>query len=168
MIRVGDWLITYRNGFRMKTSLTAQEIPNLLGALVTVGIYSLYILLMVFRLLGRPDVGHWLASVQFLTVFPLVYLLIKAPQLERPALYYLQIGLMLIFLLVELLLDYILLVEFRQVSWMVISYVMLFFAATGGMLGVAANAGRRWTLSAVILFLVMAVLAFVQRGITGM
>jgi hypothetical protein len=152
----------------MKKSLTAQERSNLLGALVTVAIYSLYILLLTFRLLGRPDVGHWLASVQFLTVFPLVYLLIKAPQLERPALYYLQIGLMLIFLLVELLLDYILLVEFRQVRWMVISYVMLFFAAAGGMLGVAANAGRRWTLSAVILFLVMAVLAFVQRAITGM
>lgn len=168
MIRVGNWFITNRNGVGMKESLTAQETPNLLGALVTVGIYFLYILLIVFRLLGKPDVGHWLASIQFLTVFPLVYLLIKAPKLERPALYYLQIGLMLIFLLVELLLDYILLIEFRQVSWMVISYVMLFFAATGGMLGVAANAGRRWTLSAVILFFVMAVLAFVQRAVTGM
>lgn len=107
-------------------------------------------------------------NYRFLTVIPLVYPLLKAPRLERPMLYYLQIGLMLIFLLVELLLDYVLMIEFRQIGWMVISYVMLFFAATGGMLGVAANAGRSWTLSAVILFLVMAVLAFVQRAVTGL
>jgi hypothetical protein len=51
---------------------------------------------------------------------------------------------------------------------MVISYVILFFAGTGGMLGVAANAGRGWAISAIILFLIMAALAFVQRTVTGM
>jgi len=35
------------------------------------------------------------------------------------------------------------------------------------MLGVAANAGRGWTILAVILFLVMAALAFIQRAVTG-
>jgi hypothetical protein len=35
------------------------------------------------------------------------------------------------------------------------------------MLGVAALAGREWTISAVILFLIMAILAFVQRSLTG-
>jgi hypothetical protein len=48
---------------------------------------------------------------------------------------------------VEALLDYILKVDFRSVSWMVISYVMLFFAGTGDLMGV---------------------LAFVQRAVTGM
>ena len=144
------------------------EKANLLGAVVTVSLYSLYILMIIFRLLGRVQFGHWLASLQFFSVIPLVYLLLKAPQLGRPVLYYVQIGLMLVFLLVELLLDYIYMVDFRQVRWMVISYVMLFFAATGGLLGVAAYAGRTWTLAAVILFLVMAVLAFVQRALTGM
>jgi len=75
---------------------------------------------------------------------------------------------MLVWLLVELLLDYILKIDFRNVGWMVISYVVLFFAGTGGMLGVAANAGRGWTILAVILFLVMAALAFIQRAVTGM
>lgn len=144
------------------------ERTNLLGAIVTVTLYTLYILLFILRLLGRPQYGHWLASLQFLAGIPLVYLLLKASQLERPVLYYVQISLMLVFLLVELFLDYILMIEFRQVSWMVISYVMFFFAATGGMLGVAANAGRTWTIAAVILFLIMAVLAFVQRAVTGM
>jgi hypothetical protein len=36
------------------------------------------------------------------------------------------------------------------------------------MLGVAANAGRGWSISAIILFLIMAILAFVQRAVTGM
>ena len=144
------------------------EKANLLGAVVTVSLYSLYILMIIFRLLGRVQFGHWLASLQFFSVIPLVYLLLKAPQLGRPVLYYVQIGLMLVFLLVELLLDYIYMVDFRQVRWMVISYVMLFFAASGGLLGVAAYAGRTWTIAAVILFLIMAVLAFVQRALTGM
>ncbi|MDH4138588.1 MAG: hypothetical protein OEW09_17980 [Anaerolineae bacterium] len=144
------------------------EKTNLLGVIVAVAIYATYILLFMFRLLGRPQYGHWLASVQFLTALPLGYLLLKAQQLERPVLYYVQISLMLVFLLVELLLDYVLKIEFRQVRWMVIGYVTLFFAATGGMLGVAAYGGRIWTISAVILFLVMAVLAFVQRAVTGM
>ena len=52
--------------------------------------------------------------------------------------------------------------------WMVISYVVLFFAGTGGLLGVASNAGRGWSISAIILFLIMAVLTFVQRAVTGM
>jgi hypothetical protein len=97
----------------------------------------------------------------------MIYLFVKAPQFERPALYYIQIGL-LAWLLVEALLDYILKIDFRQIQWMVISYVVLFFAGTGGMLGVARNAGRGWAISAIILFLVMAILTFVQRAVTGM
>lgn len=144
------------------------ERMDLLGAILAVSLYSLYILLFVFRLLDQVRAGHWIASLQFLAAIPLVYLLLKGPQLGRPGIYYLQIGLMLVFLLVELLLDYIYLVNFRQVRWMVISYVVLFFAATGGLLGVAAYAGRTWTMAAVILYLIMAVLAFVQRALTGM
>lgn len=97
----------------------------------------------------------------------MIFLLLKAPQLQRPALYYIQIGCMLAWLLVETLLDYIFKVDFRHVSWMVISYVVLFFAGTGGMLGVAVNSGRRWSIAAIILFLFMAILAFVQRTVTG-
>jgi hypothetical protein len=44
---------------------------------------------------------------------------------------------------------------------------MLYFAGTGGMIGIAAQAGRGWTISAIILFFITAVLAFVQRAITG-
>ena len=75
---------------------------------------------------------------------------------------------MLAWLVMEALLDYVLKVDFRNTMWIVIPYVVMFFAGTGGMLGVAVYAGRRWTVSAIILFFIMAVLVFVQRAITGM
>jgi len=144
------------------------EKTNLLGAIVAVAFYVSAILVFIFRLLGKPQYGHWIGYFEFLLAIPMIFLLMKAPQLERPALYYIQIGCMLAWLVVEALLDYILKVDFRNVSWMVISYVVLFFAGTGGMLGVAANAGRVWSIPAIILFIIMAILTFVQRVVTGM
>ena len=141
---------------------------NRLGACVAVAIYALYGVMCVLRLLHRAQVGHLVASGQFLAILPLGYLLLVAPQLKRPALYYVQISLMLLFLLVEFLLDYMLKIQFRQTRQLVIGYVTLFFAATGGMMGVAAQGGRGWTIAAGVLFLIMAVLAFVQRAVTGM
>lgn len=145
------------------------EKTNLLGAIVTVVIYMLYTLLFIFRLLGFPEFGYWIASLQFFSVIPLIYLLVKAPQLERPWLYYVQIGLMLVFLGIEFLLDYVMKIEFRQTNWMVICYVTLFFAATGGLLGVVAQMKKRaWIASASALYLVMFALAFIQRAVTGL
>jgi hypothetical protein len=141
---------------------------NLLGALVATGLYLSATLVFVLRLLGRPQYARWVGSIELLLALPLTYLLLTARQLNRPVLYTIQVGLMLAWLLVELLLDYILRAEFRSVRWMVIGYVVLFFAGAGGMLGVAARAGQGWTTLAGILFLVMAALAFIQRAITGM
>jgi hypothetical protein len=144
------------------------EKTNLLGAIVAVAFYVSAILVFIFRLLDRSQYGHWIGYFEFLLAIPLLFLLLKAPQLERPALYYIQISCMLAWLIVEALMDYILKIDFRNIRWMVISYVVLFFAGAGGMLGVAANAGRGWSISAIILFLIMAVLTFVQRLVTGM
>ena len=144
------------------------EKTNLLGAVTAIAFFVSAILVFTFRLLGKPQYGHWIGYFEFLLAIPLIYLLIQAPRLERPALYYIQIACMLAWLVLEVLLDYILKFDFRSVRWMVISYVVLFFAGTGGLLGVASNAGRGWSISAIILFLIMAVLTFVQRAITGM
>ena len=141
---------------------------DLLGAVVAIAFYISAILVFSFRLLGKPQYGIWIGYFEFLLAIPMVFLLLKAPPLERPVLYYIQIGCMLSWLLVEALLDYILKIDFRNIRWIVISYVVLFFAGTGGMLGVASNAGREWSISAIVLFLIMAVLTFVQRAVTGM
>lgn len=144
------------------------EKTNLLGAVTAIAFFVSAILVFIFRLLGKPDNGRWIGYFEFLLAIPLIYLLIQAPSLNRPALYYIQIACMLAWLLLEALLDYILKIDFRNVRWMVITYVVLFFAGTGGLLGVASNAGRGWSISAIILFLIMAVLTFVQRAVTGM
>jgi hypothetical protein len=145
-----------------------QRKIDLLGAVVAVAFYISAILVFVFRLLGQPQVGHWIGYFEFLLAIPMIYMLLKAPQLERPMLYYIQIGCMLAWLVVEALLDYIFKIDFRNVQWIVISYVVLFFAGAGGMLGIARYAGRRWGVLAIILFIFMAVLTFVQRAVTGM
>jgi hypothetical protein len=144
------------------------QTTNLLGAILAHVIYVAGILVFVSRLLGRIRLGQWFGYILLLTALPLAFLLLKASQLARPALYYVQIGLMIVTIFVIFLLDYMLNVEFRDTRWMVIGFVMLYFAGTGGMLGVAANAGRLWTISAVVLYLVMAALAFWQRAATGM
>ena len=55
----------------------------------------------------------------------------------------------------------------RLVRWLVIPYVTLFFAATGGMIGIASRAGKVWTIAAVLSFFAMTILSLVQRHITG-
>ena len=145
------------------------EQVNLIGGIITLAYFSAMIVIFALRLLGKADLGKTLGLVQTLIAIPLVgYLLYTAWQLDRPKLYYIQISLFLAFLIVELLIDFILRIDFRQVRWMVITYVTFFFAAAGGMIGVAGYAGIGWTIAAVILFLIMAVLAFVQRAVTGM
>jgi hypothetical protein len=66
------------------------------------------------------------------------------------------------------MLNYLLKVDFRNVGRVLIRDVALFFAGTGGQLGVAAKAGRGWSIPAITLLLIMAVLTFIQRPITGM
>jgi hypothetical protein len=74
---------------------------------------------------------------------------------------------MLIWLIVLFLVDYVFKYDFRHTQWMVISYVVLYFAGIGGMIGIAALAGRGWAISAIILFFIAAILAFIQRAVTG-
>ena len=145
-----------------------REKTNLLGAVIAIAFFISAILVFISRLVGVPQAGHVIGYFELLLAFPLVYLLYIASRIHRPAIYYIQIGCILAWLIVEALLDYILKIDFRDTSWMVISYVILFFAGSGGLLGIASSAGRRWSITAVILFVVMAVLTFVQRAVTGM
>ena len=131
---------------------------NLIGALVADWIYVVSILVFILRLMKMPRSGRWIGLGLFLALFPLAYLLITSPSLGRPALYYVQVGLMLAWVVVEFLLNRWPGMEFRQARWIVIPYTMLFFAGAGGMMGVATLAGRGWTISAIVMFLIMCVL----------
>ncbi len=145
-----------------------MEKTNLVGLITALAFFVSASLVFVFRLLGRPRVEYWLGIFELLLAIPLIYMLVKAPAENRPTLYYIQIAAILLWLVVELFLDFILKIDFRHTRWMVITYVVLFFAGAGGLLGIASNAGKPWSIIGIILFLIMAVLTFLQRSVTGM
>jgi hypothetical protein len=140
---------------------------DLLGAIVAHVILVSSIITFSSRMVFKLQPGHWIGIPILLMVFPLCYLLITAAEFNRPFLYYVQIAAMLAWLILLFLVDYVLKYNFRQTQWMVISYVVLYFAGMGGMIGIAAQAGRGSAISAVLLFFIAAVLAFVQRAVTG-
>ena len=144
-----------------------KEKIDFLGAIVAHIIFISSIVTFSARMIFKVQPGHWIGLPILLMVFPLGYLLVMAPRFNRPILYYIQVSIMIAWLVVLFLVDYIYKVDFRQTQWMVISYVMLYFAGAGGMIGIASLAGRGWTISAVVLFLIAAILAFVQRAVTG-
>ena len=148
------------------TALT--QVSNLVGACVANIVNVFLISLFIARLFDRPRIEYWLGIIIILSIVPLTYLFITAIGMKRPVLYFIQIGLMMTYLVVELMLDYVLKIEFRKTQWMVIPYIMLFFSGTGGMIGVASHAGKVWTIITVISFLIMTVLSFVQRFVTGL
>jgi hypothetical protein len=144
-----------------------KEKLDFMGAIVAHIVFISSIITFASRMIFKLKPGHWIGIPILLMAFPLAYLLLRAPEFDRPVLYYIQIGVMLVWLIVLFLVDYVFKYDFRQTQWMVISYVVLYFAGMGGMIGIAAQAGRAWMISAVILFFIAAVLAFVQRAVTG-
>ncbi|MGD9092161.1 MAG: hypothetical protein PVF74_04910 [Anaerolineales bacterium] len=140
---------------------------NLIGAVTAHVIFISSIITFSSRMIFKIGAGHWVGTPLLLMVIPLGYLLFTAPGVNRPFLYYIQVGLMLLFIILLFFVDYVFKYDFRQTQWMVISFVVFYFAGMGGMIGVASLAGRGWTISAIILFIVAAILAFVQRAITG-
>jgi len=145
-----------------------MQSTDLIGAVTALAIYALTIAVFVARLADKTRLEQGLGIAVILLAVPLVYLLLAARARPRAPLYFVQLSLMLLFLVVELLLDYVLRIDFRSVRWMTVVYVTLFFAGTGGMLGVAAHAGRSWSYASIAMFLSMAALAFFQRAKTGM
>jgi hypothetical protein len=142
--------------------------PDLVGA-ITANMYMLLIIAMfAARILGRFEIGRWVGLASSLVLIPLIYLFIAGLKTDRHMIYFVWLTLMILFALFELIVDDILQVDFRSVQRAVIPYVMFFFAATGGMIGVASQAGKPWSIATSVVFIIMAVLAFVQRGITGL
>jgi hypothetical protein len=141
---------------------------NLVGA-IAASVYMLLIIAMfTARIFGWLEIVLWIGITSSLVIIPLIYLVVVGLKTDRRMIYFVWLTLMILFALFELIVDDMLEVDFRSVQWAVVPYVMFFFAATGGMIGVAAQAGKPWSIVTSVVFLVMAVLAFVQRGITGL
>jgi hypothetical protein len=128
----------------------------------------LIIAVFVSRILGWFEIGRWVGFASSLIIVPLVYLFVVGLGTGRRKIYFVWLALMVLFALFELVVDQILRIGLRSAQWTVVPYVMFFFAATGGMIGVASQAGKSWAITTVIVFFIMAILAFIQRGITGL
>ncbi len=144
-----------------------DQMTHTFGAALSVGINLLLAILFLARMKGMARTEQWLGMVLIFFIFPLFYLLIRGVRTHRPALYFIQIGLMIAFLLLELLLDYILKSDFRQNTGILIPYLALFFAGTGGMVGVAAHGGKGWLWLSAVTFLLMTALSIIQHFTTG-
>jgi len=146
----------------------SKEQVDVLGAVVALSAFLLADVIFISRMTGSPEVER-VGGVLFLGLaLPATYLLLSSSRLHRPPIYICWVSLFMLFLLVELVLDYVLKLPFREVRWQVILYVMLFFGSMGGMIGVAGQAGRSWTVAAVVAFLSTAGLALFQRHVTGL
>lgn len=146
----------------------SESACNLLGGVVAMLAMILANAVFVFRLLERPRAEYIAGELLIGLIIPLLYLLVSSFRLKRPGIYLAWVGLMVLFLVVELVVDYAFQLPFRDVPWQAIAYVMLFFAALGGMIGLAGTAGKQWVIPAMVGFWVTAVMAFVQRQITGL
>jgi hypothetical protein len=147
---------------------SSEPVADLIGA-ITANVYMLLIIaVFVARILGLLEISRWIGFTSSLVIFPLLYLFIVGLRTSRRKIYFAWLALMILFVLFELIIDQILRVDLRSQQSSVIPYVMFFFAATGGMIGVASQAGKTWAITTVIIFLIMAVMSFVQRGITGL
>lgn len=141
---------------------------NRLGGILSLVTLGLCILIFVFRIFGILTIERWLGVLFLATAIPFTYILIPAREHQRPTIFYIQVSAILLFILIELFLDYIFNIDFRNVRWMTILYVTFFFAGTGGLIGIASLAGKRWSAVAIVLFLIMTFLALWQRAKTGM
>ena len=145
-----------------------MRITNLIGA-ITANVYMvLVIALFIARILEQFEIGQWIGLASTLALIPLAYLFVVGLHTNRRMIYFVWLGLMILFLLFELIVDHILSIDFRSIQWAVVPYVMFFFGATGGLIGLAAQVGRTWTILTIFTFLIMAALAFIQRSITGL
>jgi len=145
-----------------------ETVADLVGAM-TANVYMLMIIaVFVARILGLFEISRWIGFASCLVIFPLLYLFAVGLGTGRRKLYFAWLALMVLFALFELVVDQILMIDIRSARWTVVPYVVFFFAATGGMIGVAAQAGRAWSISTSMVFIAMAVLAFVQRAMTGL
>jgi hypothetical protein len=141
---------------------------DLLGALSANAYMLLVSAMFLARIFGWAAAARWLGLASALVVIPLLYLFIAGLRTDRSLIYFVWLGLMIAFAIFELVADGILRLDLRSKQSVLIPYVMFFFAATGGLIGLAGQAGKPWSAVTIADFLIMAVLAFVQRGVTGL
>ena len=86
------------------------------------------------RTLGYPIIS---------LIFPFGYTLRKYIENNDERKVIISNALIIVYLLLELLLDFILVIPFRDILWLHIIYIMVFYAAEFSMIGISFNKDRR-------------------------
>lgn len=147
--------------------LESKDNINLLGSIIA-NLNNVFLVgIFLSRIYKYQSIEYWLGILFISSFIPLILMLVKAFEMNRPLLYFIQLILMISFILLELLLDYILKIDFRQNRNILIPYITLFYASFGGMIGIASQAGRSWTIITIITFLVMTFLSLFMHFKTG-
>lgn len=130
--------------------------------------FGTVIAVFITRLLGKAQLEYYFGLAHSCALIPLVYFFLHAYRFPKPILLKIQVITAVIWIVILLLTDYILKIDFRTNSNLVIPYVMIFFAAMGGMIGVGSHTGKLWTILLIGTFFLMTALAFIQRRLTGL
>lgn len=79
---------------------------NYFGTYIALIILTTCNLIILFRFPGNSKIEYWPGVLFLLTSIPIVFLLLTANDPQGPTIYYIQPGLMLVFIVAEFLLDY--------------------------------------------------------------
>ncbi len=146
---------------------TSKENINLIGALIANLNNILLLCIFLARIYKYQTVEYWLGVIFILSIIPLLFMFIKAFEINRHLLYFIQLSLIIGFIIIEFVLDYLLGIDFRHNRIIVIPYTTLFYASFGGMIGIASQAGKSWSLVTVFTFLIMTFFSLYMHFKTG-
>lgn len=142
----------------------SKESINLLGALIANINNILLTMLFLARINKYPKLEYWLGIIFMLSIIPLFFMLVNAFSANiSNVLYFIQLILMIGFIVLEFLLDYLLKMDFRQNKKFEIIYLTIFYASLGGMIGIASHAGKKWIVITVITFLIMTATSLIMH-----
>ena len=143
--------------------LESKHSIDLLGSIIANVNNILLIGIFLARIYKYSKIEYWLGIIFILSIIPLTLMLLESFAFNREGLYYVQLILMMSFIVLELILDYLLKIDFRQNRSVLIPYVTLFYASFGGMIGIASHSGKQWTIITVITFLLMAAASLIMH-----
>jgi hypothetical protein len=116
--------------------------PVDLSVVIVANIINLLVIaVFLVRTLGKRDLEHMLGVVLVLCAIPLLYALYRNVAAGREWWAIVLPGFMVFYLILELLLDYILKVEFRQTA-LLWPYLLVFYLSLTGMIGYAFLSGK--------------------------
>jgi hypothetical protein len=139
--------------------LLSKASINLLGAVVAIANNLILCGIFLARIYKYPRIEYWLGIFFISSIIPLIIMFANAFEAKREMLYFIQLILMISFIILELLLDYVFKIDFRHNQNILIPYVTLFYASFGGMIGIVSHSGKQWTIITVVTFLVMTTLS---------